>query len=266
MINFNFKFKNKDIQLSWTNLRLLGNNLLGQLSNLGQESEYIPDQLNNSLSGLVYSIEEEYNKILSKLENIEFTENPVIVDIGAGSGIVDLVLSKYFEGKATFYLVDGNDDLSTIERDQNKMIHSAEFKTSNNWRCIKDGMISSKVDQSKFHYLSPSDDWSGIEADLVMSIGSCGLHYPVEQYWERIKGAVQPNGYLCFFPLLHLNTTNLMREYYGPALLHNTITFGQIKEKRANDYSRWLELWPHVPNDNEEWAAHKIWRNNRLTP
>lgn len=263
MIKFTFKFKGKDISLSWSNEELLSNNLLSQLSNLGVGADSAKEH-HLRLESNIPNIENEYNNVLSKLESIEFPENPVIVDIGCGSGFIDLVLAKYFEGKATFYLIDGDDNLDQIEKNQNKLIHSPNFKTANSWKCLQDGLATNNIN-SKFQLMSPNDDWTGIQADVVMSISSCGMHYPVDPYWERIKSTIKPNGYFCLFPLLSLTPPNFMKGYYGPALVHNRVTFAQIKEKRANDYVKWLDIWPHKPSDNEEWAAYKIWKNTRLT-
>jgi len=262
MINFTFKFKGEEIQLSWTNVALLRNNLLGQVSNLGDNNSY-SKEYHQQLESVVNGIQEEYNNILSRLENIEFPENPIIVDIGCGTGIIDLVLAKYFKGKATFYLIDGDDDLDAIEKNQNELIHSPGFKTANSWKCFRDGLVTNNI-SSSFRLMSPSDSWEGIQADVVMSIGSCGLHYPIDQYWERIKTAVKPQGYLGFFPLLSLmSPAAKIKEVFGPAILHNSIPFKQVKEKRANDYTKWLRVWPNLPNDDDEWAAFKIWQNNR---
>jgi hypothetical protein len=113
-------------------------------------------------------------------------ENPVIVNVGAGAGTLDLVLAQHYPS-ARFYLVDK--EKYTLQNDSllftdNRITSDTVFQ--NSWEPFEDGVVSSGLDRNRFSLLDPRDEWPD-EIDLVTSIWSWGWHYNYPRYIDRLK-------------------------------------------------------------------------------
>jgi SAM-dependent methyltransferase len=130
-----------------------------------------------------------------------------ILDIGAGNSIVDFVLYQLLGCQNHFYLLDGNQlDLKNTWWDQSKSNTQIEslydatgqkYPIYNTWTGVLDALENTPVlNFNDFTMLDIADPWPAT-LDIVMSHYSCGFHYPVENYWSKIKHSLRTGGQLC---------------------------------------------------------------------
>jgi len=124
-----------------------------------------------------------YNMGLFNLPN-----DPVVIDIGSGIAVIDLLLQKYLNS-GTFYLVDKNQF-----EFKNGIYYSSNYPFYNNWDPVHDAIKSSQMPNEKFLIQDPEDPWP--ESDCISSYYSWCFHYPKDTYWQKVKQSLKVGGKL----------------------------------------------------------------------
>lgn len=254
MLTANFKAKNRpDISVSWSNVDDLRLVVDRQTTNFGKSHVLSNEELK-------HEIESEYQLIFDFItNNISLPDSPVILDIGSGSSIVDMILYQYYDCKASMYLLDG----STLKDDEggHSSLHHRDFKPFNKWDPVVDAIRTNKYKSDNFKVLTTTQDWpSHMTCDLILSNCSWGLHYPIETYWEKVKSALKPGGYLVIRPFLNLNNMlDLINRDMGEPKVLDCTPMKEIREQRPNDYERWSKIFPDS-SDLAIWGYRGVWQ------
>lgn len=254
MLTANFKAKNRpDISVSWSNVDDLHLVVDRQTTNFGKSHVLSNEELK-------HEIESEYQIIFDFItHNTNLPNNPVILDIGSGSSIVDMILYQYYDCKASMYLLDG----STLKDDEggHPSLHHQDFKPFNRWEPVVDAIRTNKYNNANFKVLTTTQEWpEHMKCDLIFSNCSWGLHYPIETYWEKVKAALKPGGYLVIRPFVNLNNPlELINSEFGNPLVIDNIEMHFIKSQRPNDFERWAKIFPNI-DDMEIWGHRAIWQ------
>jgi len=149
------------------------------------------------------------------------------VDIGSGIGVVDLFLAKKLNNGSKFILMDGKNDTDFIEGP----IYMKNRPTENDSNVTLDGIRTSGLDEKCFEFRDPRENfsWQGIEADVVFSIGSWGLHYPLDEYLTKVDAILKPGGFLFIESYLNIdNAFSKLYALYGQPVFHRAILFDLI--------------------------------------
>lgn len=143
------------------------------------------------------------NNVLSFIPDIDRTKVKKIISVGSGIATTELLLLQYFNNAEIFLidkseitnpelLIDGN-LTPEIYRDRDDPRGSRGFY--NSWDVVKDAIQSSNLDQTKIHFLDPSDDWPD-DVDLIISSYSWCWNYNKEVYWDRAINSLKVGGLL----------------------------------------------------------------------
>ena len=269
MIQLNYNLNNKDVLISWSNKEVFREVVGLQTSWFGYTSDELTDEI------LLSKLHSEYLWFMeSVLENTRLPENPVILDIGSGNSIIDLALYKYFDKKAKFYLLDG--DKLNPPKNKEINLHDSNFITFNTWEPVLDAIKTNDFDVNDFTFLVPNTEWNGeeyvpskksdaqfenIQVDMIISKSSCGLHYPINIYWEKILQILKPGGWLYVAPMINIgNQFEFVSSHLGEPTKVNTMSMDTIKKDRPNDFLRWEKLMPDAHNPNAIWAYNALWQ------
>ena len=113
-----------------------------------------------------------------------------LIDVGAGMGGVDVLLFKYYNGVPDLVLLDADrvDEGITYGFSARPSAYSKKSE-------VKEFLISNGVPRDKFtcikQFPAPSHQY-----DLILSLISCGFHYPLSVYMSNIKAGLKPEGVL----------------------------------------------------------------------
>jgi hypothetical protein len=140
------------------------------------------------------------NGVMSFISNLDRTKIKKIVSVGSGIATTELLLLQYFNNAEIFLidkqeitrpelLLDG-ECTPEIYRDR-----SNPRGFYNSWDVTKDAIQSSKLDQTKIHFLDPSDAWPD-DVDLIISSYSWCWGYLKEEYWDRAINSLKVGGLL----------------------------------------------------------------------
>lgn len=120
---------------------------------------------------------------------IEDTHPRVIMDIGCGQAILDILIAKHVELESV-HLVDG--DGSGTKR--------AGFRSAGKpWRDVGWGVVLFQAncpDTPVTGYRLGVDVIPDLQVDLVISSRSWGHHYPISEHLELVKRCLKPEGHL----------------------------------------------------------------------
>jgi hypothetical protein len=116
-------------------------------------------------------------------------DDSVILDIGSGVSVIDLLLSQYLP-QSKYYLLDkeGFEFYPGIYYDIN-------YPEYNSWEPVRDGISSTGLDADRFTFMSPSDTWPE-QVDAITSYFSYCWHYPKDVYWDKIMNTLKTGGKL----------------------------------------------------------------------
>lgn len=128
----------------------------------------------------------------------------VILDIGSGVSVIDLLLSKYLP-ESTFYLLDreGFNFKPGIYYDEN-------YPKYHNWQPVVDCIQTSGLDAQRFTFMTPETKWPD-QLDAVTSYFSYCWHYPKETYWDRILCSLKIGGKLVL-DIRHIKNRDVIGE------------------------------------------------------
>jgi hypothetical protein len=139
------------------------------------------------LGSVELSIRNEVEEMKSYLpNNIDH-----MADIGCGHGIMDLILAH--EYGCTVHLIDIED---TAHRDHNFRIEGSGYSSLASARAL---LLRNGIREDQIRLTNPKKQRlidSGL--DLVISLLSCGFHYPIETYSGYIASALKDGGTYIF--------------------------------------------------------------------
>jgi SAM-dependent methyltransferase len=116
-------------------------------------------------------------------------DDAVILDIGSGVAVVDLLLASYLP-KSKFYLLDQEGF-----EFQSGIYYDADYPIYHNWDPVVDAISASGLDQNRFVFLNPKNVWPE-QVDAITSYFSYCFHYPKEKYWANILSSLKIGGKL----------------------------------------------------------------------
>jgi hypothetical protein len=116
-------------------------------------------------------------------------DDAVILDIGSGVAVVDLLLASYLP-KSTFYLLDKEGF-----EFQPGIYYDVDYPVYHNWDPVVDAISTSGLDQTRFVFLNPENAWPE-QIDVITSYFSYCFHYPKEKYWTNILASLKIGGKL----------------------------------------------------------------------
>jgi hypothetical protein len=126
-----------------------------------------------------------------KLGVFNLPDNSIILDIGGGVGLLDIVLLKYLNNNSVIHILD-----KTAITKKNKH-WGADHGFYNNRQVTLDLIESNNIPSASLNFINISDDWPS-KLDLIMSNNSYLWHYPKEIYWDKIKPYAVNNCKLAF--------------------------------------------------------------------
>ena len=139
---------------------------------------------------------QQYIDIITKEFNLMLPFLPVIcnkiLDIGCGVAGIDVLLSEEYS-QPEIYLLDSN------HRSTNNIVYGfdhGEFYY-NSFLATNDMMVQNGI--SKYHIMNLNTGLVNIDnnsIDIVISLLSCGYHYPVEKYLTEINRILSRDGVL----------------------------------------------------------------------
>lgn len=134
----------------------------------------------------------------------DLQDDAVILDIGCGVAVVDLLLSKYLPN-SKFYLLDreGFNFEPGIYYDKN-------YPKYHSWDPVIDGIKSSGLDSNRFNFMGPDSQWPD-QVDVITSYFSYCWHYPKETYWDKILNSLKIGGKL-ILDIRHLSDRDVIAE------------------------------------------------------
>jgi len=117
------------------------------------------------------------------------SDDAVIVDIGSGVAVIDLLLSLYLP-QSKFYLIDKQGF-----NFRKGVYYDKEYPEYNSWDPVKDCINATGLDPSRFVMQSPEDSFPE-NVDCITSYLSWGWHYPKETYWDSVMANLKVGGKL----------------------------------------------------------------------
>jgi SAM-dependent methyltransferase len=190
-MKFNFKINSQNIEILVGDSEHFRREFLTQKGYFGLGPNITQEELESRASL------DHVDQIQRTIKYIATDKDITIIDIGAGNSIADLVLAKMFN-LANFVLLDGN---SWAEQQE---IRSADFKPYNSWRHLRYTIGINQLDPNRFN-LVDLDYAFDQPADLIMSCGAWGFHFPLEKYLDAALNALKPGGILSIAPILNID-------------------------------------------------------------
>lgn len=127
--------------------------------------------------------------ITHRLGGFDLPDNPTIIDIGSGVGIIDLLLAEYLP-TAKIFLLD-KEELNN----QPGVYYTENYFYYNSWTPTLDCITRTPKLNNRINIMSPEDQWPE-SVDCVTSYFSWCMHYPKETYWNKVVSVLKPGGKL----------------------------------------------------------------------
>lgn len=117
------------------------------------------------------------------------SDDAVIMDIGSGVAVIDMILAKYLP-KSKFYLLDkeGFEFYPGVYYDSN-------YPQYHNWSPVIDAIKTNGFESNRFTILN-QDSAFPEQVDCITSYLSWGWHYPKDVYWDKVMGSLKIGGML----------------------------------------------------------------------
>jgi SAM-dependent methyltransferase len=119
----------------------------------------------------------------------DVSDNSVILDIGCGVAVIDLLLAQYLP-QSKFYLLD-KEGFSF----RPGVYYDSNYPEYNSWEPVHDAINTTGLDSSRFTMLTPEDQWPE-HVDVITSYLSYCWHYPKETYWNKVLDTLKVGGKL----------------------------------------------------------------------
>jgi len=155
-------------------------------------------------------------------------DESVIMDIGSGVAVIDLLLAQYLP-QSKFYLLD-KDGFNF----RKGVYYDKDYPEYNSWDPVRDAIDATGLDPKRFTFMSPDSSWPE-QVDVITSYLSYGWHYPKETYWDKVLETLKIGGKL----ILDLRT------------LADRDVIGEISEDmKSEPIVRWfdIKLPAHIDN------------------
>ena len=198
---------------------------------------------------LAVAIVKNYTPILERsLKYLDTNKVFKVLDIGAGNSIIDIVLAKVYTN-ASFILLDGD------EWNSNPDLHSTKFKPYNHWQHVVDLIAVNALDSARFKFVG-LDYTFNEKVDYVISYGSCGLHYPVQTYADKIDSVISSDGYIAIGPILNVNSQiEFLNNKFN---LVELIELNGFIDREVNQMSKWSKYFDR--NFTGPYAHAGVWK------
>jgi len=142
---------------------------------------YGPEIEENFFAGL----QREYNELVPYLPNVS---SPAILDIGAGLGGIDIYLAGHYQN-AALYLLDRSESNKTTPG------FSPSHGFYNSFDSAREVLTSKGVRKEQGHFLTPEQLHTlPQKVDIVLSLFSCGFHYPISTYQNVFEDCLEGGG------------------------------------------------------------------------
>jgi hypothetical protein len=181
--------------------------------------------------------------ITYKLGGFDIPQNSVVIDIGSGVGIIDLLLANYLPS-SKIYLID-KEELNN----QPGVYYTEDYFYYNSWKPTQDCIRKNPQLTGKIFTMSPDDEWPQ-SADCITSYFSWCMHYPKEVYWKKVLETLKTGGKL----ILDVRK------------LKDRDVVGEISEElkctpRVHEFKNTIVEW--IDNYNDDILGHRcVWTKN----
>jgi len=131
----------------------------------------------------------DFNSFKEYLPNIPIQ---YILDIGAGVGGIDIFLYQQLGRNSYFYLIDKN-------KKDSKIIYGYSDTPSayNNFQICSKFFKLNKFSVNRYSYIE-NFTIKNHKFEIILSLLSCGFHYPVTFYLDTILNKISDNGIVIF--------------------------------------------------------------------
>lgn len=119
----------------------------------------------------------------------DLADDSVILDIGCGVAVIDLLLAQYLP-QSKFYLLD-KEGFSF----RPGVYYDATYPEYNSWAPVRDAINATELDTNRFTMITPDNPWPD-QVDVVTSYLSYCWHYPKDTYWNRVMSTLKIGGKL----------------------------------------------------------------------
>lgn len=155
------------------------------------DADMDPVELSNSVKDIFD------DQLLRQLPSPSEVPNPIVVDIGAGLGMYDIHVSRYYKGNSTHFMVDKSmDEVPNDESATSGGWHSDRLKFYNSQECSKKIAMENGVAGSSWNLVDATEDnvksLGDGKVDVVISLLSWGWHYPIATYMDAVKQVLKP--------------------------------------------------------------------------
>lgn len=131
----------------------------------------------------VASMKREYEAMASELP----IASDVVVDIGAGLGGIDIFLARHYPA-ATFFLLDKNENSATTAG------FSSHHGFYNSFSKARELLTEHGMKEEQIHFLTPEQTSLLPVPNLILSLLSCGFHYPLSTYQNIFERCLHDRG------------------------------------------------------------------------
>jgi SAM-dependent methyltransferase len=119
----------------------------------------------------------------------DIPDDSVIMDIGSGVAVIDLLLASYLP-QSKFYLLDKEGFAF-----RKGVYYDKDYPEYNSWEPVHDAINATNLDPNRFTMLSPESQWPN-KVDIITSYLSYCWHYPKETYWNNVLDTLKVGGKL----------------------------------------------------------------------
>ena len=177
------------------------------------------------LSGVVSDARSEFNEIKEFLDAREFKPNRV-VDIGCGHGIIDLFFARAYG--CELHLVDIE---RTVAQHHDFHASGAGYASLQKARAFleRNGVEKGRITTTNPNKQTLSEDG----ADLLISLLSCGFHYPAETYGAFIDASLAPGGIVIMDIRKGSGQDNFLRRFAIIETVHEAQKYVRIAARMA---------------------------------
>lgn len=148
------------------------------------------DEINNALTKMVKI---DYDMISNYLPE----KATSILDIGCGLGLIDLAVYEHYDKSCKLSLLDKT---NTIDENTSVRGFNQKYVFYNSLQSTKNTLVDNGVSFEDINTFEVSEEsvqeLAECEFDVIMSLLSCGWHYPIETYVDLIKKSLKPEGVL----------------------------------------------------------------------
>jgi SAM-dependent methyltransferase len=142
--------------------------------------------LQGTAAGYFESCERDLKDVLSKFYRPEKFH---ALDIGCGMAGADVLLYQYFHAvHPVFYLLDVNQVDAAVQYGYRNQISAyCDFAMARKFAALNG------IPRQRFFFIETWPE-TAFKFDLILSLISCGFHYPVDLYLAKIVDSLAPSG------------------------------------------------------------------------